>query len=94
MLRVLVQVLARSSPTDKYNLVKLLKKQGEVVAVTGTLCKQFWLCICAGTTKAVGKTLKTQYCVSAPATSDGMTSYRAIDGIMTCDLHRAAPSLL
>ena len=32
-----LQVLARSSPTDKYMLVKLLKKQGEVVAVTGKL---------------------------------------------------------
>ena len=31
----LCQVLARSSPNDKYDLVKLLKKQGEVVAVTG-----------------------------------------------------------
>ena len=30
-----MQVMARSSPTDKYNLVKLLKKIGEVVAVTG-----------------------------------------------------------
>lgn len=30
-----MQVMARSSPTDKYNLVKLLKKTGEVVAVTG-----------------------------------------------------------
>ncbi|DBB05302.1 TPA: hypothetical protein ACH3X3_010532 [Trebouxia sp. C0006] len=30
-----LQVLARSSPTDKFNLVKLLKKQGEIVAVTG-----------------------------------------------------------
>ena len=30
-----VQVLARSSPTDKYTLVKALKKVGEVVAVTG-----------------------------------------------------------
>ena len=30
-----VQVMARSSPTDKYNLVKLLKKTREVVAVTG-----------------------------------------------------------
>lgn len=29
------QVLARSSPNDKYDLVKLLKKNGEVVAVTG-----------------------------------------------------------
>lgn len=29
------QVLARSSPTDKYNLVKLLKKKGDIVAVTG-----------------------------------------------------------
>ncbi len=29
------QVLARSSPNDKYYLVKLLKKNGEVVAVTG-----------------------------------------------------------
>ena len=28
-------MLARSSPNDKYDLVKLLKKQGEVVAVTG-----------------------------------------------------------
>ncbi len=27
--------MARSSPTDKYNLVKLLKKTGDVVAVTG-----------------------------------------------------------
>ena len=32
-----MQVLARSSPTDKFNLVKLLKKQGEIVAVTGML---------------------------------------------------------
>ena len=32
---LLVEVLARSSPTDKFNLVKLLKKQGEIVAVTG-----------------------------------------------------------
>lgn len=32
---LLLQVLARSSPNDKYDLVKLLKKQGEVVAVTG-----------------------------------------------------------
>lgn len=30
-----IQVLARSSPNDKYDLVKLLKKNGEVVAVTG-----------------------------------------------------------
>lgn len=30
-----VQVLARSSPTDKFTLVTLLKKSGEVVAVTG-----------------------------------------------------------
>lgn len=30
-----VQVLARSSPEDKLMLVKLLKKSGEVVAVTG-----------------------------------------------------------
>jgi len=29
------QVLARSSPEDKLNLVRLLKAQGEVVAVTG-----------------------------------------------------------
>ena len=29
------QVLARSSPQDKYVLVKLLKKLGEIVAVTG-----------------------------------------------------------
>lgn len=29
------QVLARSSPQDKFQLVSLLKKQGEVVAVTG-----------------------------------------------------------
>lgn len=27
--------MARSSPNDKYDLVKLLKKNGEVVAVTG-----------------------------------------------------------
>ena len=32
-------VLARSFPTDKFDLVKLLKKQGEIVAVTG-LCTQ------------------------------------------------------
>ena len=32
-----MQVLARSSPTDKFNLVKLLKKQGEIVAATGML---------------------------------------------------------
>ena len=38
-----MQVLARSSPTDKFNLVKLLKKQGEIVAVTGMLfC--WWTC--------------------------------------------------
>eukprot|EP00891_Asterochloris_glomerata_P007553 jgi/Astpho2/7553/e_gw1.00115.5.1_t len=30
-----LQILARSSPTDKYNLVRLLKSRGEVVAVTG-----------------------------------------------------------
>ncbi|KAK9829300.1 hypothetical protein WJX72_005021 [[Myrmecia] bisecta] len=30
-----LQVLARSSPTDKHTLVKLLQKTGEVVAVTG-----------------------------------------------------------
>jgi Ca2+-transporting ATPase len=30
-----LQVLARSSPTDKYKLVKRLKDKGEVVAVTG-----------------------------------------------------------
>lgn len=30
-----LQVLARSSPTDKYNLVKRLMHNGEVVAVTG-----------------------------------------------------------
>ncbi|KAG2373545.1 hypothetical protein C9374_012052 [Naegleria lovaniensis] len=30
-----LQVMARSSPTDKYNLVKFLKKAGNVVAVTG-----------------------------------------------------------
>ena len=29
------QVLARSSPEDKLTLVSMLKKQGEVVAVTG-----------------------------------------------------------
>jgi Ca2+-transporting ATPase len=28
-------VLARSSPADKYNLVKALKKKGDIVAVTG-----------------------------------------------------------
>lgn len=33
--RPLAQVLARSSPEDKLTLVKLLKKSGEVVAVTG-----------------------------------------------------------
>ncbi len=31
----ILQVLARSSPQDKYVLVKLLKKLGEIVAVTG-----------------------------------------------------------
>ena len=35
LLYLLLQILARSSPTDKYNLVKLLKSRGEVVAVTG-----------------------------------------------------------
>lgn len=30
-----LQVLARSSPTDKYNLVKRLRKNGQIVAVTG-----------------------------------------------------------
>lgn len=30
-----LQVLARSSPTDKHTLVKLLKRSGEVVGVTG-----------------------------------------------------------
>lgn len=30
-----MQVLARSSPTDKFTLVRTLKKLGEVVAVTG-----------------------------------------------------------
>ena len=37
LLYLLLQILARSSPTDKYNLVKLLKSRGEVVAVTGGL---------------------------------------------------------
>lgn len=37
VLLLLLQVLARSSPTDKFNLVKLLKKQGDIVAVTGDL---------------------------------------------------------
>jgi P-type Ca2+ transporter type 2C len=31
----LVQVLARSSPTDKHTLVNMLREMGEVVAVTG-----------------------------------------------------------
>jgi P-type Ca2+ transporter type 2C len=31
----LSQVLARSSPADKFKLVHLLKEMGEVVAVTG-----------------------------------------------------------
>lgn len=30
-----IQVLARSTPQDKYDLVKLLKSMGEVVCVTG-----------------------------------------------------------
>ena len=30
-----LQVLARSSPQDKFTLVQLLKKRGEIVAVTG-----------------------------------------------------------
>lgn len=34
----LVQVLARSSPEDKLTLVSMLKKEGEVVAVTGRTC--------------------------------------------------------
>lgn len=33
-----VQVLARSSPEDKLTLVSILKKEGEVVAVTGAAC--------------------------------------------------------
>jgi Ca2+-transporting ATPase len=32
-----LQVLARSSPTDKHALVKRLKSMGEVVGVTGAL---------------------------------------------------------
>jgi hypothetical protein len=35
LLHVCVQVLARSSPEDKLTLVSMLKKEGEVVAVTG-----------------------------------------------------------
>ena len=31
----MLQVMARSSPTDKYLLVKHLKIRGEVIAVTG-----------------------------------------------------------
>lgn len=30
-----LQVMARSSPTDKHTLVSMLREQGEVVAVTG-----------------------------------------------------------
>ncbi len=30
-----LQVLARSSPQDKFTLVQLLKKRGDIVAVTG-----------------------------------------------------------
>ena len=30
-----MQVLARSSPKDKYTLVQLLKREGQIVAVTG-----------------------------------------------------------
>jgi hypothetical protein len=33
--RPLVQVMARSSPTDKHTLVSMLRELGEVVAVTG-----------------------------------------------------------
>jgi Ca2+-transporting ATPase len=32
---VVLQVLARSSPTDKHTLVNMLRELGEVVAVTG-----------------------------------------------------------
>ena len=32
---MLLQVLARSSPTDKFKLVHTLKEMGEVVGVTG-----------------------------------------------------------
>jgi hypothetical protein len=35
-----VQVLARSSPEDKLQLVRLLKELGEVVAVSGG-----WVCV-------------------------------------------------
>jgi soluble P-type ATPase len=35
LLLLVPQVLARSSPEDKLTLVSLLKKEGEVVAVTG-----------------------------------------------------------
>jgi high-affinity K+ transport system ATPase subunit B len=35
-----LQVLARSSPEDKLTLVSMLKKEGEVVAVTGVHCSQ------------------------------------------------------
>ena len=34
-LSLTLQVMARSSPSDKYLLVQALKEQGEVVAVTG-----------------------------------------------------------
>ena len=33
--RTRAQVLARSSPKDKYELVQLLKLEGQIVAVTG-----------------------------------------------------------
>ena len=32
---LLAQVLARSSPKDKYTLVQLLQREGHIVAVTG-----------------------------------------------------------
>ncbi len=37
-----VQVLARSSPEDKLTLVSMLKKEGEVVAVTGGCESSVW----------------------------------------------------
>jgi hypothetical protein len=55
-----VQVLARSSPEDKLTLVSMLKKEGEVVAVTGaawcsSLYQGTWLLEFAGTCPAAGE---------------------------------------
>jgi len=56
-----LQVLARSSPEDKLTLVSLLKKEGEVVAVTGEsgmtlVCLSMWaLTQCSPSSMFIGQ---------------------------------------